>query len=346
MATIGGFGPFSHLRAESNQFVLHYKKGRLARQGVGQAYWFLKLSAAVAEVPVEDIDTTFLLRERTRDLQEVAVQCTVTYRVADPERAARRINFSVSLDSGEWKVQPLERLAELWTHRAQQPVRAFLTGVPLLEAVTSGAEELQLTLDRALRGDPELEQMGLALVGVQVTQVAPSAELAKALQTPTREALQQKADEAVFARRALAVEKERAIKENELASQIELARRQEELIRQDGSNRMLEVKNQAEAERASVEARLDREELTARANARDAVTRAEAEAQGKRLAAEATAEGEARRVEVWEKASQKVLVGLALQELAGRIDHIQHLNLTPDLLGQAVQRYVLGEEAS
>ena len=340
MATIGGFGPFSHLRAESNQFILHFKKGRLVRQGAGLAYWFLELSAAIAEVPAEDIDTTFLLRERTSDLQEVAVQCTLTYRVEDPERAARRVNFSIDLEKGAWKEQPLDRLAGLWAQRAQQPVRAFLASVPLVDAVRSGAEALQVALDGALRRDPDLEHMGLALVGIQVKQVAPSADLEKALQTPTRESLQQKADEAVFSRRALAVEKERAIKENELASQIELARRQEDLIRRQGQNRMLEVENQASAEKAAVEAQLEREELLARANARDAIARAEGQAQATRLAAEATSDGEARRVEVWERASQKVLLGLALQQLAGRIDHIQHLNLTPDLLGSVLQRFV------
>ena len=46
---------------------------------------------------------------------------------------------------------------------------------------------------------------------------------------------------------------------------------------------------------------------------------------------------------MWEKASHKVLMGLALQELAGRIDHIQHLNLTPDLVGQVLQRFVIDQ---
>jgi len=49
----------------------------------------------------------------------------------------------------------------------------------------------------------------------------------KAMEAPIRECIQQEADEAAFARRALAVEKERAIKENELKNQIELAKRDE-----------------------------------------------------------------------------------------------------------------------
>ena len=51
---------------------------------------------------------------------------------------------------------------------------------------------------------------------MRVAAVAPTSEMEKALQQPTREAIQQDADEATFRRRALAVEKERAIAENEL----------------------------------------------------------------------------------------------------------------------------------
>ena len=86
MATISRVGPVAHLCAEPNQFVLHYRDGRPVRRGAGIAYWFLPLSAAVAQVPVEDVETTFVLTERTADFQDVAAQCTLTYRAADPER--------------------------------------------------------------------------------------------------------------------------------------------------------------------------------------------------------------------------------------------------------------------
>ena len=77
-------------------------------------------------------------------------------------------------------------------------------GVPLVESVQRGAEVIQKAVTDSLQSDPEIKGMGLQLVGVQVIRVAPSADLEKALQTPTRESIQQKADEAVFQRRALA----------------------------------------------------------------------------------------------------------------------------------------------
>ena len=89
-----------HLRAEPNQYILYYRAGSLARKGTGLAYWFHPLSAAVAQVPVEDIETTFVLREWSSDFQEITVQVTLTYRFVDPEKAAQRINFSIHSQAG------------------------------------------------------------------------------------------------------------------------------------------------------------------------------------------------------------------------------------------------------
>ena len=88
MTSISRFGFARHLRAEPNQFILHYRSGAIVRRGPGLAYWFLPLSAAIVQLPVEDVETTFVLTERTADYQDVSVQSTLTYRVVDPEAAA------------------------------------------------------------------------------------------------------------------------------------------------------------------------------------------------------------------------------------------------------------------
>lgn len=334
MASIDRFVMVRHLRAEANQFILHYRRGRLVRQGVGLAYWFSPLSAAVAQVPAEDCDATFLLQERCADSQVATVQCTLVYRVSDPRLAASRLNFSISLQSGAWLEKPLERIAALLAQRAQGPARAYLRSVPIVEATQSGANLVQERLEQALRADPELGALGISIVSVQVDRIASSAELEKAIQTPAREAIQQRADEAVFQRRALAVEKERAIKENELATELELARRQEQLIQQQGANTRRQAQEESEADRLRAEAEARRHELVAQGQAR-----------ANRVIAEAAAEAEARRVEIYRGAGGGVSLGIALQEFARHVHSIQHLNLAPDLLGAALQQF-LREQAA
>ena len=334
MASIRRFGLVSHLRAEANQYVLHFRAGKLARKGAGIAYWFAPLSAAIAQLPAEDCETTFVLNERCGDFQHANVQVTITFRFADPERAAARANFSISLDTGAWLELPLERIASLLSQRAQHPARSYLASVPVVEAIQSGPSVVQERLESALRADGEIAALGLAIVSVQINRIAPTAELEKAIQTPTREALQQRADEAVFQRRALAVEKERAIKENELATELELTRRQETLIRQQGANARLKAQEEAEADRLRAEAEAKRVEIVA-----------DGQAKASRVLAEAAAEAEQRRVAIYGAAASGVPLALAAQELARHIQSIQHLNVTPDLLGAALQQ-LLRDRAS
>ena len=344
MAHISRLGFWRHLRAEPNQYILHYRRGKLVRSGVGQAYWFMPLSAAVAQLPVEDIETTFLLGERSADFQDITVQITLTYRVVDPQKAAQRINFSLSLNSGAWLEQPLQRLANLWAHWSRHVVRSQLITMPVREIVRAGAAETLAALEQELSTAPEIEEIGIDMVSVQVDKISPTSELEKALQTPTREAIQQKADEAAFQRRALAVENERAIKENELATEIELARRQEHLIQQQGDNQMLADKMDADRQRMSVKAEAERGEIAAQGQANATLLRAEANADARRQMLQVETDAEARRVELWKDASPAVTFGLAMQRFAEKVDSIQHLNLTPDLLGGILQRVLLDEK--
>jgi regulator of protease activity HflC (stomatin/prohibitin superfamily) len=343
MAHISKFLFYRHLRAEPNQYILHYRDGKLVRSGAGLTYWFYPLSAAVAQVPVEDVQTTFVLRERSSDVQEVTVQATLTYRIADAERAAQRANFSIALESGAWVEQPLQRLNTLWANWSRHPVRARLIEMDVVDIVRTGADVTREALEEALRGNPAIEEMGLALVNVQIDQVMPTPELEKALQTPTREEIQQKADEATFQRRALAVEKERAIKENELQTEIELARRQEELIRQEGANQMLDMQQEAERQRFETEAQVERDALAAQGKADIMRVIADAEAEAKRKLLAVETEAEAHKVDIWKDAPPAVTFGLAMQRFADKVETINHLNLTPDLLGDMLQRMLLDQ---
>ncbi|MEZ5991899.1 MAG: SPFH domain-containing protein [Planctomycetota bacterium] len=340
MAAITKLGLLRHLRAEPNQYILHYRAGKLARQGAGLAYWFMPMSASIALLPVEDAEATTLLHERTSDMQGVNAQLTVRYRVAKPELAARRVNFAISTETGGWTEKPLEKLAEFFNQRVQGPARAALAAMVLADAIKTGAEVVQRAVRASLHDDPELHDMGLAVVDVHVIHVSPSAEMEKALQTPARESLQQKADEAIFRRRADAVEKERAIKENELSTEIELERRNEELIQRRGANKLREVGQDAEAEKLATEAGIERSNLQADATARQIRQRAEADADARRAIGEAEAAAEAARAEAWKDLPSKVLLGLAAIEFAKKVDHINHLNLSPNLLSDLLGEFL------
>ena len=162
-----------------------------------------------------------------------------------------------------------------------------------------GVAPIRDLIARGLLAEPALPELGIELVAVRVADLAPSAEVEKALRQPTREAIQQRADEATFERRAMAVEKERAIAENELSNRIELTCREEQLVAQASVNDRMKAESRAE-EIALVE--------------------------GAKL------QVERERAEIQAALPPEVLRALALQELAGALGTVEHLTVTPDLL--------------
>lgn len=333
MATLRHFPFVAHLRAEPSQHILHFRAGRLAAQGPGLAYWFLPLSAAVAQVPVEDIEVTLVLTEYSADFQDVSVQVALRYRCQDPTRVASRVNFGLNLRTGNWLEAPLEKLATFWMQRVQQPVRSRVNAQPVEQLVRGAADAVAAAIEAALRQDAAVAEMGLQLVAVQVIKLSPQAEVERALQVPTRESIQQKADEATFARRALAVEKERAIKENELNNQIELARKEEQLIAQNGANEMARVRQAGAAEQARVEGATAADRVVAEAYARHVLIRAQGDAAARKALSAVEVDAEARRVQLYTEAPPAVAVAMSVQQLAGKVQSIQHLNISPELFG-------------
>src|SRR6201999_2809169 len=104
-------------------------------------------------------------------------------------------------------------------------------------------------------------------IGARVIALRPEPDVEKALRTPAREQIQQEADRSTYERRAVAVERERAIAENELQSQIELARREEQLVTQRGANARREAQDAAAAGQIAAQAQADKEERLGRARA-------------------------------------------------------------------------------
>src|SRR5689334_6612091 len=129
MADISRYPFVRHLRGTATVHVRHVRHGRVRHDGTGLSFWFRPLSAVLSEVPVADRELPLLFHARTSDFQDVTVQATLTYRFADPELAASRIDFSVDPDTGRWRAMPLDQVAGLLTEIVQQRSLALLAAV-------------------------------------------------------------------------------------------------------------------------------------------------------------------------------------------------------------------------
>ncbi|WP_419995182.1 SPFH domain-containing protein [Streptomyces boninensis] len=316
-----------HLRSAPTAHIRHLRRGRTVHDGTGLSFWFRPRTAALSEVPVDDRELAMTFHARTRDFQDVTVQATVTYRVSDPAVAATRIDFSIDPDTGAWRGNPLEQLATLLTETAQQHALDVLARTPLAEAMADGVAAVRNRVSGALADEPRLSATGLEPVATRVVAIRPEPEVERALRTPAREQIQQEADRATYERRALAVERERAIAENELSNKIELARREEQLIAQQGANARRDAEEDAAADGVRAEAEAAR-----------TVRLAQAQAAAARETGEAKAHAQAEWLRAHTELSDATLQTLATIRLAENLPRVRSLTLTPDVLTGLLSR--------
>jgi len=186
------------------------------------------------------------------------------------------------------------------------------------------------------RESEAVRNLGLDVLALSLVAIKPTPETSRALEAEAREALQRRADEAIYARRNAAVEQERLIKESELNTEIAV----EEKKKQIDEKRMEAEVQKAENDRKLREMNIDadiaiekqRELLIEQKTANE---RKEAETRG--FVLETT-------LKPYKDIDWKTLtalqnhpdprigIALAFRELAENADKIGNLNISPELL--------------
>jgi len=321
MAEIRKYPFLRHVRSDAVDYVIHYRRASVVRSGPGLSFWFNPMTDSLAEVPTPDRELALVVNGRTADFQDVMVNAALTYRASDPKRLAERVDFTIDPYQGQWVHQPIEKVGLMLTQLAQEHALSFVTATPIRELLAGGVAPIRSAIEAGLRATPSLAEMGLELVTVRVSAVTPTADLAKAIEAPTRENIKQAADEAAYGRRALAVEKERAIAENEMQNKIELAKREEQLLEQQGTNARRQAEDAAEA--AQIAAAAEAGRITTVESAQDAMAR--------------------ERLDVLKGVAPATLMAMAAREFAANLKNVEHLNITPELLGSLLSDALAGK---
>lgn len=319
MATITRLPGLRHLR--STEYIQHLSGGKVRRRGRGLSFWYSPLSAVLSEVPVSDTEITSAFHARTADFQDVVVQGTITYRVVDPDTAADRIDYSIDPRTGHWVDDPRQQVQDLLGQTAQQFAVEEVASLDLATALQSGMARLRSMLTDRLRSAPRVLETGLTVVDVRIVSLRCETEVERALQMPVRERIQTESDRSTYERRALAVERERAISENELANKIVLARREEELVAQRGANARKQAHESSEADAITVASEAHRMGALATATADRTRTLGEADAAARKV-----------WLASYEQLPEPVLQFLAMDRLAGNLPKIQSLVITPEMI--------------
>lgn len=227
--------PLAYFKAEPTEYILVVRNGRIARRGAGRSFWYWRPSTAIMLLPTATIDALFVLNETTSNFQPVTLQGQVTYRIVAPETTADLLNFTIDPRTRAYRSTDPTKLNQRIVNLVQTHLRAELRQLTLEDALR-GSERLTTAVLARMQGDTLLAALGVACLSLFFTTIATSPELARALEAQYREALQQRADQAIYARRAEAVEQERKIKQNELATALDLEQRRRTLVDLEGEN--------------------------------------------------------------------------------------------------------------
>ena len=237
-----------YFKGEPTEYILAYSNGKVFRQGAGKAFWYWKHSTSIVLVPASTTDALFVLNEATGNFQAVTLQGQITYRIAQPETIAGLLNFTINPKTRQYLSDDPEKLNQRIVNIVQTLTRKELAGLSLEDALSS-AETMGRTVLTQMQQEPALAAMGVECLSLFYTSIKATPEMTKALEAEYREALQKRADQAIYARRADAVEQERKIKQNELSTSIDLEKRRQELVDLQGENARKQAEFEAEATR-------------------------------------------------------------------------------------------------
>jgi hypothetical protein len=327
-----------YAKASPTTYLIQYRNGAPVREGAGLAFFYFAPSASLVSIPMESVDVPFMFREVSADFQEVTVQGQVTYRVSDPKVLATLMNFTLKPNGAEYLSEDPVKLPQRVVNAVQVQLRSGLQGL-MLKELLRGSEGLVQTVRDGLRQPDGLPSLGLELVSLAILAIKPTPDTSRALEAKVREQILKEADDALYLRRNAAIEQERAVKENELNTEIAVESKKRQI-----------KETQLDAERAVLEKRLQiqAQEMQGRiAHEKENEALTELRSGNAKRDADAKAYAMNALVKTVSGVDPKVLQALALgsadpgtiiaaafQELAQNASKIGTLNISPDLLQQ------------
>ncbi|MGP1457753.1 MAG: SPFH domain-containing protein [Treponema sp.] len=217
------------VKFEPNYYIHVVKKGSVVKKGRGLSFWFYEPSTSIIQIPLETKNAPFVFEEMSSDYQTLTIQGDLIYKVADTDKIAEQVNFSVNLKNYTYASDDPEKLSQIIINIVRTMAKTEISRLTLREAIQS-ADRIAAALKEAVSGNEYLQNLGLAVTNINILSIAPNKETARALEAETRENILREADDAVYKRRNAAVEQERKIKENELNTQIAVKEKERQIM--------------------------------------------------------------------------------------------------------------------
>ena len=132
-----------YFKGQPNEYVIRYSSGRIAREGQGLAFFYLKYNTQIVTVPTSSMDANLVFNEVTSSFQTVTIQGQFTYRIHNARRAAELLNFTMNPVTHTYVSDDPDRLAQRITNIIQMETRGEIQKRPLEEVLTQYETSLE-----------------------------------------------------------------------------------------------------------------------------------------------------------------------------------------------------------
>jgi hypothetical protein len=244
------------------------------------------------------------------------------------------LDFTVD-GRGLYKKNEVEKINQSIINEAQTAASALIHDLGLKDSIRL-AKTIETNIAGGFRSLQALTLLGIEIITVNILAVRATSEMARALETETREKLSQEPDQAIYAQRNFAVEQERKIKESELNTEIAVEEKKKQIDEKrmeaamqkaDNDRKLREMKVQADIavenqRKQLIEQKTDneRKEADARGYVTEATLKPYRDMDWKLITA------------LNNNVDPKVNLALAFRQLAENAAKIGNLNVSPDLL--------------
>lgn len=323
-----------HIKFDSMTYVLHYKNGTINREGRGLSFFYFAPTSSIVAIPLGSNDLPFIFSETTNDYQTVSIQGQISYKVSNPKILADTLDFTVN-DNGQYKKSDIEKLNQRIINEAQTATSSFIHGIKLKDAIRS-AKQIEEKILAGLKVSEAVNMLGIDILGANILGIQASPEMSRALETETRERLQQEADHAIYERRNFAVEQERKIKESELNTEIAVEEKQKQIAEKKMESEVQKAENERKLREmklaADISVEEQRKKLIEQKTEND---KKEADTQG--YVIETTLKPYKdidwkTLTALHNNTDPRLNIALAFRQLAENADKIGNLNISPELL--------------
>ncbi len=230
--------------------VFFLKNGRTADKGLAYS-GFIGPKTTVAVVPTTPQILNFAIDAQTKDKQNVVVQGSLTATFT-PGIAVSKFDFTVDPASGGYLGNWTQVLNAKVVERI---VRAVLNKVKDLdvETATRSQELVENAVTDAL-GSDAFQGDGIMVGSCSIPKIEPVDEdVENAIGAQERQTMLVEADKALHDRRLKGSQNDRAIKEYEAGTKLELEKKQGELLNEQAKNKKKEAETDAEATKIRLE---------------------------------------------------------------------------------------------